>query len=57
MNEAQLAELATKTMRIIEKLGNEVMLDNISTEQEINILSNMAPVILSELIAVEKARS
>ena len=44
-----------RKLKIVEKPANEVMLENISTEQEIDILSNMAPVILSELIATEKA--
>ena len=54
MNEATITEMVRKTMSILEQLANEVELKNVTTEQEIHMLSSMAPVILSELISNEK---
>ena len=54
MNEATITEMVRKTMSMLEKLANEVVLKNVTTEQEIHMLSSMAPVILSELILNEK---
>ena len=54
MNEAKITTMVRKTMNILEKIANEVVLQNVTTEQEIHMLSSMAPVILAELILDEK---
>ena len=55
MDDAKLVELSERTLRIVEKLAQSVALENISTDHELNMISNLAPVILQELIAAEKA--
>ena len=54
MNEKQIVEMATKTLEIVSKLFDDVEIPRVSTEQEIAILGQMAPVILSELIREER---
>lgn len=54
MNEKKIVEMATKTLEIISKLFDDVEIPRVSNEQEIAILGQMAPVILSELIREER---
>ena len=50
MTEEQLYELSSRTLKVVERLVNEVSLKNVSPEQEIAIAGSLAPVILQQLI-------
>lgn len=56
MTNQKLAELAFTTVEIVCKLLTQAKIPRVTTEQEMAIISSLAPVIFQELVAEEKAR-